>query len=90
MATEVLPKPSIKTATPWQVLVFDDPVNEMTYVTVVFMKVLQMSKEKAERHMMEVHETGKSIVWTGEREMAEHYAQQLQSYQLHSAAQRSE
>jgi ATP-dependent Clp protease adaptor protein ClpS len=64
---------------PWNVVVHNDPVNLMSYVTRVFQKVLGFSKEKAEVHMMEVHEQGRSIVWTGARERAEAYVQQLQA-----------
>jgi ATP-dependent Clp protease adaptor protein ClpS len=68
--------------TPWNVVVLDDPVNLMGYVTAVFEKVLQMNREKAERHMYEVHTKGKSIVWSGNREKAELYVQQLHAYLL--------
>jgi ATP-dependent Clp protease adaptor protein ClpS len=68
--------------TPWNVVVHNDPVNLMTYVTRVFMKVLGYPRERAERHMMEVHQKGRSIVWTGVRERAETYVEQLQAYLL--------
>ena len=66
----------------WQVIVHNDPVNLMGYVTRVFQQVFGYSKEKAQRHMMEVHQHGRSIVWTGEREKAELYVQQLHGYLL--------
>lgn len=90
MPTEVLPKPSVKTSTPWLVVVFDDPVNGMDYVTTVFMRVFQHSKATAEKHMLEVHHKGRSVLWSGKRELAEHYVQQLQSYQLHAATEQAE
>ena len=67
---------------PWNVVVYDDPVNLMTFVTLVFKRVFGYPQEKAETLMMEVHKLGKSVVWTGGREKAELYVQQLQSYQL--------
>lgn len=67
---------------PWNVVVHNDPVNLMSYVTRVFMKVFGFSREKAERHMMEVHQKGRSIVWSGLREPAEAYVQQLHGYLL--------
>ena len=67
---------------PWNVVVHNDPVNLMTYVTMVFRRVFGFSKEKAEQHMMEVHLKGRSVVWTGGRERAELYVQQLHSYLL--------
>ncbi|MFT5467082.1 MAG: ATP-dependent Clp protease adaptor protein ClpS [Verrucomicrobiales bacterium] len=67
---------------PWNVIIYDDPVNYMGFVTLVLRRVFGYSEEKATGMMLEVHEHGKSIVWTGEREKAEFYVQQLQAYQL--------
>ncbi len=67
---------------PWQVVVHNDPVNLMSYVTMVFQKVLGFNREKAEKHMLEVHQQGRSIVWSGLRERAELYVQQLHGYLL--------
>ncbi|MFL2913025.1 MAG: ATP-dependent Clp protease adaptor ClpS [Opitutales bacterium] len=69
-------------ATPWKVIVLNDPVNLMNYVVMVFKKVFGYSDTKATKHMMEVHENGKSILWVGEREQAENYAYQLQRWRL--------
>jgi ATP-dependent Clp protease adaptor protein ClpS len=68
--------------TPWQVVVHNDPVNLMTYVTMVFQKVFGFPREKAEKHMLEVHQQGRSILWSGMRERAELYVQQLHGYLL--------
>ena len=67
---------------PWQVVVHNDPVNLMTYVTMVFQRVFGYPREKAERHMLEVHQKGRSILWSGMRERAELYVQQLHGYLL--------
>ena len=67
---------------PWQVVVHNDPVNLMSYVTMVFQKVFGFSRDKAEKHMLEVHHDGRSIVWSGLRERAELYVQQLHGYLL--------
>ena len=67
---------------PWQVVVHNDPVNLMTYVTMVFQRVFGYPREKAERHMLEVHHRGRSILWSGVRERAELYVQQLHGYLL--------
>jgi len=74
---------------PWNVVVHNDPVNLMSYVTRVFQKVLGFSREKAEKHMMEVHLKGRSVVWTGERERAELYVQQLQANLLLTTMEKS-
>ena len=67
---------------PWHVVVHNDPVNLMTYVTMVFQRVFGYPREKAERHMLEVHQKGRSILWSGMRERAELYVQQLHGYLL--------
>lgn len=71
--------------TPWNVLVHDDPVNLMGYVTWVLMQIFGYPEGKAARLMMEVHQQGRSVVWTGGREKAEFYVQQLHSHQLQSS-----
>ena len=84
---DVLPEEEIDEALdqPWHVIIYDDPVNLMNYVTMVIMRIFGYPPGTAERMMMEVHTKGKSVVWTGGRERAEHYVQQLQSYQLLAA-----
>src|SRR5436305_6995224 len=67
---------------PWQIVVHNDPVNLMTYVTMVFQRVFGYPREKAERHMLEVHHQGRSILWSGVRERAELYVQQLHGHLL--------
>ena len=68
--------------TPWNVVVHNDPVNLMSYVAMVFRRVFGFPGERAEMHMLEVHRRGRSIVWTGPREKAELYVQQLHSHLL--------
>jgi ATP-dependent Clp protease adaptor protein ClpS len=75
-------KPQDHAVSPWQVVVHNDPVNLMSYVSMVFQKVFGFSREKARHHMLEVHHKGRSVVWSGEREHAEHYVQQLHGYLL--------
>lgn len=74
---------------PWQVVVHNDPVNLMTYVTMVFQRVFGFTREKAETHMLEVHREGRSIVWSGLRERAELYVQQLHGYLLLATLERT-
>ncbi len=69
-------------ARPWNVIGHDDPVTLMIYVTDVFMKVFGYSRTKAHSLMMEVHTSGRSVVWTGAREQAETYVLKLQGYYL--------
>jgi len=74
---------------PWQVVVHNDPVNLMSYVTMVFQRVFGYPREKAEKHMLEVHHKGRSIVWSGMRERAELYVQQLHGYLLLATLERA-
>ena len=77
-------------ATPWNVIVHNDPINLMSYVTMVFMRVFGYPRPKAEKHMLEVHHNGRSLVWSGARELAEHYVHQLHGYQLLATMEKSE
>ena len=83
-------KSATQIAAPWNVVVHNDPVNLMSYVTMVFQKVFGYSVDRARHHMLEVHYKGRSIVWTGDREKAELYVQQLHGYLLHATLERAE
>ncbi|HEV7867688.1 MAG TPA: ATP-dependent Clp protease adapter ClpS [Chthoniobacteraceae bacterium] len=87
--TETRSRTEDATDVPWNVVVHNDPVNLMSYVTRVFQKVFGYSQERAETHMREVHELGRSIVWTGLRERAEAYVQQLHGYLLLATVEKS-
>jgi ATP-dependent Clp protease adaptor protein ClpS len=63
---------------PWLVIVWNDPINLMSYVTYVFQKLFGYSKEKASRLMLDVHHKGRAVVTSGPRERAE-----LDVYRLH-------
>jgi ATP-dependent Clp protease adaptor protein ClpS len=82
--TKVLPETKDKddVASPWHVVVFNDPVNLMSYVCMVIQRIFGYPESKATLMMLDVHQKGSCIVWTGEKERAEHYVQQLQSHQL--------
>lgn len=66
----------------WKVVVLNDPVNLMSYVVLVFKKVFGFDESTARRHMLEVHEKGRSVVWSGLREKAEAYVHTLQQWHL--------
>jgi ATP-dependent Clp protease adaptor protein ClpS len=72
-------------ATPWNVIVYNDPVNLMGYVTMVIRRIFGYSEEKATGMMLDVHQKGLCVVWSGEKEKAELYVRQLQGYQLLAA-----
>jgi ATP-dependent Clp protease adaptor protein ClpS len=67
---------------PWVTIVWNDPVNLMSYVTWVFQKLFGYSRDKAERLMLDVHHKGKAIVSSGARERMEHDASRLHAYGL--------
>lgn len=71
-----------KLATPWNVIVHNDPITLMSYVVMAFQRIFGYPYTKAHRLMLEVHTTGRSVVWTGARETAEIYVQKLHSHQL--------
>ncbi|MEX2659330.1 MAG: ATP-dependent Clp protease adapter ClpS [Acidimicrobiales bacterium] len=64
--------------TPWIVLVWNDPINLMSYVTFVFQKLFGYSREKATSLMLDVHEKGRAVVSNGTRERCE-----MDVYRLH-------
>lgn len=66
----------------WRVVVLNDPVNLMSYVVLVFKKVFAFDESTARKHMLEVHELGRSVVWSGLREKAEAYVFTLQQWHL--------
>lgn len=74
---------------PWNVIVHDDPVNLMGYVTMVLMKIFGYDEKRASKLMMEVHQLGRSVVWTGQQERAEMHTQQLQAHQLKASIEKS-
>src|ERR1700716_353793 len=59
------------TASPWVTVVWDDPVNLMTYVTYVFQKLFGYSEPHATKLMMQVHNEGKAVVTAGSRQTIE-------------------
>lgn len=69
-------------AKPWVTVVWNDPVNLMSYVSYVFQKYFGYDKSKAEKLMMEVHEDGRSAVSTGSREEMERDVQAMHGYGL--------
>lgn len=66
------------------VICWDDPVNLMEYVTHVFQTVFGWERKKAEKHMLEVHKNGKSVLARESLEKAEFYVHQLQKYTLNA------
>jgi ATP-dependent Clp protease adaptor protein ClpS len=79
----------VETDRPWDVIVWDDPVNLMSYVVFVFRRVFHFSEAVARKLMLEVHHDGRALVASEARERAEMYVQQLHGYGLHATMQRA-
>ncbi len=75
--TEAETRSDTRVDRPWNVIVWDDPINLMVYVVYVFQTLFGMPREKATRHMLEVHQQGRSVVATTDREQAEFYVTRL-------------
>jgi ATP-dependent Clp protease adaptor protein ClpS len=67
---------------PWLVIVWNDPVNLMSYVTWVFQKLFGYSRRRAEKLMWDVHTKGKAVVSSGPREKAEFDVSRLHAHGL--------
>ncbi|KQQ25809.1 MULTISPECIES: ATP-dependent Clp protease adapter ClpS [unclassified Frondihabitans] len=67
---------------PWVTLVWDDPVNLMSYVSYVFRSYFGFDRKEAERLMMQVHTKGRAVVATGAREQMEMHVDALHGYGL--------
>ncbi|MFI7697613.1 ATP-dependent Clp protease adapter ClpS [Nonomuraea sp. NPDC049480] len=76
------PSSDVRPDLPWVTIVWNDPVNLMSYVTYVFQTVFGYTKEKAEKLMLDVHHKGKAVVSSGTREEMERDVQILHSYGL--------
>ena len=79
-----------KLASPWVTIVWNDPVNLMSYVTFVFQKYFGYPKKKARKLMLEVHEEGRSVVSTGSREEMERDVQAMHEYGLWATMQKAD
>jgi ATP-dependent Clp protease adaptor protein ClpS len=75
---------------PWVTVVWNDPVNLMSYVTFVFQNYFGYPKKKAEKLMLEVHNDGKSVVANGSREEMERDVQAMHEYGLWATLERAE
>ena len=73
----------------WQVVVLNDPVNLMSYVTAVFRTVFRLPEEVATQRMLEVHELKSSFVWRGARNRGEKYVRELRSWHLNAIVRES-
>lgn len=67
---------------PWITIVWNDPINLMSYVSFVFQKLFGYSREKAHKLMLDVHHKGRAVVSSGSREQMEHDVSRLHAHGL--------
>ena len=72
----------------WAVVVWNDPINLMSYVVYVFQKLFGYSREKATRLMLDVHQKGKAVVSNGPREKCEFDVSRLHAHGLWATMQK--
>jgi ATP-dependent Clp protease adaptor protein ClpS len=75
---------------PWITIVWNDPVNLMSYVTYVFRTYFGFPKEQAERLMLAVHNEGRAVVATGNREEMERHVEAMHDYGLWATLQKED
>ncbi|MBD3779439.1 MULTISPECIES: ATP-dependent Clp protease adapter ClpS [unclassified Cellulomonas] len=94
MSVEIAPEETAHAegavAEPWVTVVWNDPVNLMSYVTYVFRSYFGYPQAKAEKLMLEVHEQGRSAVSTGNREQMEVDVQAMHGFGLWATLQRGD
>jgi ATP-dependent Clp protease adaptor protein ClpS len=90
LAPAAKPETELQLEGAWRVVVLNDPVNLMSYVVLVFKKVMGFDDQTARRKMLEVHEQGRSVVWSGLREKAEAYVFTLQQWHLNAVLEHDE
>ncbi len=74
--------PELSIGTPWIVLVWNDPVNLMSYVSYVFRNYFGFARPEAERLMLQVHTEGRAVVATGTREEMERHVEAMHDFGL--------
>ena len=77
----------VETDRPWVAIVWNDPVNLMSYVTHVLMELFGYSRSEAHRLMLAVHHEGKAVVSSGTRERMEHDVARLHAKGLWASLQ---
>ena len=81
---------SVELDQPWVTIVWNDPVNLMSYVTYVFREYFGYSEAKATELMLQVHQDGRSVVATGSREEMERHVQAMHEYGLWATLQKAD
>jgi ATP-dependent Clp protease adaptor protein ClpS len=90
VAPHELASADVKTDRPWVTIVWNDPINLMTYVTYVFQDYFGYDKAKAELLMLDVHHKGKAVVSAGSREEMERDVNAMHGYGLWATLQKDD
>jgi len=85
LSPDVEERTDTRADTPWVTVVWDDPVNLMSYVTYVFQQYFGFPRAKAERLMRQVNDEGRAIVATGPREAMEAHVEAMHGYGLQAS-----
>lgn len=82
MPCSTLPEESVDTSVlpPYNLIIYNDDHHTFEFVIATLMKVLRKTPEQAFLHALETHETGRSIVWSGSKELGELKLDQLMTY----------
>ena len=75
---------------PWVTLVWNDPVNLMSYVSYVFRSYFGFSHDEADRRMLQVHNEGRAVVATGSREEMEQHVEAMHDFGLWATLQKAD
>jgi len=75
---------------PWVTLVWNDPVNLMSYVSYVFRSYFGFSHDEADRRMLQVHNEGRAVVATGSREEMERHVEAMHDFGLWATLQKAD
>jgi len=75
---------------PWVTLVWNDPVNLMSYVSYVFRSYFGFSRDEADRRMLQVHNDGRAVVATGSREEMERHVEAMHDFGLWATLQKAD
>lgn len=90
IAPTELTESNTRTDRPWITLVWNDPINLMSYVTFVFQEYFGYDKNKAELLMLDVHQKGRAVVSSGSREEMERDVQAMHGYGLWATLQKDD
>jgi ATP-dependent Clp protease adaptor protein ClpS len=87
---EVAVDQQLRLGEPWITLVWNDPVNLMSYVTYVFRSYFGFSKAEADKRMLQVHNDGRAVVATGTREEMERHVEAMHDFGLWATLQKAD